>query len=382
MKKILYIGGFELPDKNAAAQRVISNGKALRELGHEVVFIGLTKSAPESFQYQDFDCRELAYPESKKKWISFLFSIKKEAELIKSFNPDILVFYNYPSFKLWWLKNRFRNKTIFGDITEWYESSGLSLTSIVKRIDVWLRMRMILPKIDGLIVISEYLEDFYRRKVKNVINIPPLVDIYENKWAIIQNSTSENRYNLVYAGSPGGGNKDRLDLIVSSVRKARLESGKDIHLDVIGLNKKEFLENFGTNLETKIEDEYIHFHGRVSHMEALEFVKKADFSIFLRNNNLTNTAGFPTKFVESISCGTPVITNPSSNLSSYFKKYPDLGVLIDSLTEDSINLGIMVAISQSKEQIRLKKQFCLNCRLFDYRNYLVYFNELLKKENK
>lgn len=371
-----------MPDKNAAAQRVISNGKALRELGHEVVFIGLTKSAPESFQYQDFDCRELAYPESKKKWISFLFSIKKEAELIKSFNPDILVFYNYPSFKLWWLKNRFRNKTIFGDITEWYESSGLSLTSIVKRIDVWLRMRMILPKIDGLIVISEYLEDFYRRKVKNVINIPPLVDIYENKWAIIQNSTSENRYNLVYAGSPGGGNKDRLDLIVSSVRKARLESGKDIHLDVIGLNKKEFLENFGTNLETKIEDEYIHFHGRVSHMEALEFVKKADFSIFLRNNNLTNTAGFPTKFVESISCGTPVITNPSSNLSSYFKKYPDLGVLIDSLTEDSINLGIMVAISQSKEQIRLKKQFCLNCRLFDYRNYLVYFNELLKKENK
>ncbi|MCK9163882.1 MAG: hypothetical protein M0O93_06000 [Bacteroidales bacterium] len=39
-KTILYIGGFELPDKNAAAQRVISNGKILRDLGFNVVYIG------------------------------------------------------------------------------------------------------------------------------------------------------------------------------------------------------------------------------------------------------------------------------------------------------------------------------------------------------
>ena len=37
-KTILYIGGFELPDKNAAAHRVVANGKALRELGYSVVF--------------------------------------------------------------------------------------------------------------------------------------------------------------------------------------------------------------------------------------------------------------------------------------------------------------------------------------------------------
>ena len=35
---IIYIGGFELPDKNAAAQRVIGNSKALRDLGYETVF--------------------------------------------------------------------------------------------------------------------------------------------------------------------------------------------------------------------------------------------------------------------------------------------------------------------------------------------------------
>lgn len=41
---ILYIGGFELPDKNAAAQRVVANAKALRDLNYNVVFIGITKT--------------------------------------------------------------------------------------------------------------------------------------------------------------------------------------------------------------------------------------------------------------------------------------------------------------------------------------------------
>ena len=42
-KTIIYIGGFELPDKNAAAHRVINNGKAFRELGYNVIFIDASK---------------------------------------------------------------------------------------------------------------------------------------------------------------------------------------------------------------------------------------------------------------------------------------------------------------------------------------------------
>ena len=39
MKKetVLYIGGFQLPEKNAAALRVVANAKILRELGYRVV---------------------------------------------------------------------------------------------------------------------------------------------------------------------------------------------------------------------------------------------------------------------------------------------------------------------------------------------------------
>ena len=41
--KILYLGNFELPDKNAAAHRVLGIAKALREGGNEVYFTGISK---------------------------------------------------------------------------------------------------------------------------------------------------------------------------------------------------------------------------------------------------------------------------------------------------------------------------------------------------
>lgn len=377
MKKILYIGGFELPDKNAAAQRVISNGKALRSLGHDVMFVGLTKSAPKSFQYQNFECREIVYPKGKKAWISFLFSIRKESKFIEEYNPDVLILYNYPAFKFLFLINKYRKKIIIGDVTEWYEASGLSLFSTIKRLDVWLRMRIIHPRINGLIVISDYLEAYYKNKVEKVINIPPLVDVDEEKWQSEKKQTSMESYNLVYAGSPGAGNKDRLDLLISALEKVRIQTGKDIHIDIIGLTKQQYIINFGKSPTEILNAAYIHFHGRVSHSAALKYVQNADYSIFLRNNNLTNTAGFPTKFVESITAGTPVLTNASSNISNYFVEHSEIGYLIRSLAVNDIASGIVLAVSNSKEEIYRMKEYCSKSNLFFYNRYENDFKDLL-----
>lgn len=38
-KRILYIDGFELPDRNAAGQRVVGIAKGFRPLGNETVLL-------------------------------------------------------------------------------------------------------------------------------------------------------------------------------------------------------------------------------------------------------------------------------------------------------------------------------------------------------
>src|SRR5690606_16340718 len=98
---IVYIGGFELPDKNAAANRVVANDKALRELGYEVTLVGLTKENKENqkhYYFEKFKCYDLPYPSSFINWVKYLFNIKEELKIIKAEVPVKVIFYNYPAF--------------------------------------------------------------------------------------------------------------------------------------------------------------------------------------------------------------------------------------------------------------------------------------------
>ena len=57
METIIYIGSFEMPDKNAAAHRVLNNARNLRELGFNVVFVGLNANADAEFSKTKYEYR-------------------------------------------------------------------------------------------------------------------------------------------------------------------------------------------------------------------------------------------------------------------------------------------------------------------------------------
>jgi len=40
---IIYVGNFELPDKGASANRVVSNGRIFEKIGYRTVFLGVRK---------------------------------------------------------------------------------------------------------------------------------------------------------------------------------------------------------------------------------------------------------------------------------------------------------------------------------------------------
>ena len=86
------------------------------------------------------------------------------------------------------------------------------------------------------------------------------------------------------------------------------------------------------------------FHGKVSNLEARNKISKADFSILFRNVNKMTSAGFPTKVSESISCGTPVITNSTSDLEHYIINGKN-GFLVNlnskPLTNELTNISIL-----------------------------------------
>lgn len=372
-----------MPDRNAAAQRVMGNAKAFRELGYDTFFVGLSKdneSCNVVGEYEGFKYTNFNYPESSKDWFSYLTSIKQYNKYLDK-QPDIIIAYNFPSMSLDKLYRYCVNNNIklIADCTEWYEATGNVVFRLVKSLDTWYRMKKVHPKLDGLIAISDYLYDFYEPKMGNVVNIPPLVDLEMNKWKFIKETylVDDDKIRIIYAGSPGKGNKDRLDLIFEALSQIKKGNNINFIFNVIGITKEQYLNIF----DAPIPDNLINnvcFKGRLSHNNTINEVKNSHFYLFVRENNLTNRAGFPTKFSESISCGTPVITNSSSNIKQYVVDGIN-GFIIDNFSLEELNQLLNKILTLPKSQIILMKKNCNQSHLFDYKNYLSKFERLLNK---
>ena len=378
MKKIIYIGGFELPNKNAAAQRVIGNSYALKELGYEIIFLGISKeekNLENSKQFNDFKYYERLYPQNSIQWLSYLTSIKDTIKIINKHEKiDFLICYNYPAIALWRLRNycKKNNIKIIADVTEWYQGEGSIIHKCLKNIDTFLRMRFVHFKLDGVIAISRFLENFYKKEV-NTIYIPPLVNKNESKWKNeinVSNKEDKKMLYLTYAGSPGK-NKDKINKILKFLYESNFDS---FQLNLIGFTKDDFLKEYPQekDIVNKISSKII-FWGRISHLEVLKILKKSDFSIFFREVNRVTMAGFPTKFSESISCGVPVITTQTSDLSDYLQN-GITGFWLEKDIKKSVN-----KIFKTKDIQNLKKmKENINSNQFYYKNYIEKFEQLFQ----
>lgn len=383
---ILYIGAFELPDKNAAAHRVLNNGKIIRELGYNVVFIGVDKNLKFNSNILDtreiiqgFECWSLPYPKSNKDWIKYLTNINS-IRMIKSRYSGVkaIIAYNYQSIALYKLKifGSNQNIKIFADCTEWYSTKGSNIAfKIIKGLDSFLRMRIIHKQLDGLIVISKYLEDYYHN-CHNVVRIPPLVDLTEEKWSVTPDVFLDNKVRFVYAGSPGK-NKDKLNLMIEALYK--LKDHDNYLFNVVGITKQQYIYYYPKHREMlNYLGERVNFLGRLPHVDSLKSLKESDFSIFIRENTRLTKAGFPTKFVESTSSGIPVITTNTSDLEDYLNEGEN-GFYIDIRNINILSNKLKRILTLDRNYMEKMRALCNNTQFFDYRSYVDLMYKFLEK---
>lgn len=365
---IVYIGGFELPDKNAAAHRVIGNAKIFRDLGYDVKFIGTdsdTSKISEKKNTQGFDYYSLPYPRSKKEWLSYITNPSPTIAIINQIKDvKMIIAYNYPAVSLSRINKYCKSKNIklIADCTEWYNTGGGNIIfKLIKGFDTGYRMKYVQKKLDGLIAISSLLENYYKDST-TVVRIPPLVDTKEEKWHQDKYQKNGEELRFVYVGSPGI-TKDRIDKVLEWLDDKAKD--KDFIFDIIGITKDQYLSNFPDHKDiVKSLENKVVFRGRLSHLEGLRYLKSADFSIFLREKNLTNQAGFPTKFVESISSGTPIITTSTSDISEYLKD----GINGFYFENDDFSLDKVIKLNRA--DIQKMKDYCSFNNPFSYENYV------------
>ncbi len=368
--KIVYIGS-NIPDKTPAAVRVFANALALREYGFDVKIISKDIDCRISFDQNDgIDTWHLPRPQSTKEWLSALVDIKSYTKIIDDFDDvKVIIAYELPAISFLKLRKYCRCKGIklICEAAEWQKWENLGhlgfVARIVRLIDINLSMHCAYKKGDGIIVSSHYFANHFKNDLP-VLSLPTLqcyrLDI-ENK--IVNNHPRK----FIYAGGLGY----QKDMLVEIIHAFSEVADYDFEFNILGLSMEQYLERYKNDI-TLIEyinrkTVKIRFWGKVSHNVVLNELANSDFSLIIRQSSHRNNIGFPTKFGESVNCGTPVIVSDFSDVVYYTNLY-NVGIVTDV---NNIVDGIRKALDIDDETLLQMHQRCKDCRAFYYMEHVL-----------
>lgn len=366
--KVIYIGAFRFPNGDAAASRVLNNGKIFRDLGYSVDYIswgGVPRVSDKEddgfYYYQGFKYYNTHDIDKKglnplRRIYNFFFAGKNSISLLSELidKTDIVIAYNPSSYFTKKLKDLCKKYSILyiSDITEWNSSEEFPGGQFAP--PYWVNeynMRITQKYVGNKIVISSFLENYYSSS--NNIVLPPLIDSNDDKW---HNQTSKlpkfNGLRIVYAGTPG-----RKDLLETMLKAVLLSLQKKIELQfiIVGV-KEEDITAYEYYRDIQKWPDNILFVGQVPQSDVPLYYKSSDFSVIVRENVRKSMAGFPTKFVESMMSGCPVIVNITSDLSNYIQDGIN-GIVLPDFSVKSLQTALEKASSLNFEDInRMKSQ--------------------------
>jgi glycosyltransferase involved in cell wall biosynthesis len=115
-----------------------------------------------------------------------------------------------------------------------------------------------------------------------------------------------------------------------------------IDIRIIGINKNQLVNTCGVSQQVldKLGNS-LKAVGRIPRDGVLKNLEEADFTVLMRSPDQRYAkAGFPTKVVESLSSGTPVICNITSDLGDYIRDGEN-GIVVDRCSAEAFSIGII-----------------------------------------
>ena len=386
MKRVLIITMNKYPEGDAGSIRQHSFAKIFQHLGYNVFVIGYGSDDDGTVHsYQGIEYIS-ARGKSNSRFIRFLnryFFVSKVKTYLKSQKEHIDVIFVVdvlPNCFRYIKKYAQREKvTLIHDSVEWYspEEFKRGKHSFEYRLKEYTNTKAIDCNWK-VVAISSYLNHYFISKNIESIRIPVIMNIKDEE---LSSNVNLDYVRFVYAGGPGL--KDNLKEMIKGFACLARENLNKLKFYIIGVTKEQLIANCKVEKKDieKMGDSLIVL-GRVERRIAKEYVKQSDFSVLLRNPNLRYAkAGFPTKYVESLSVGTPTLCNLTSDINLYAIDEEN-GIVVDDFSPEAFAKSIIRALSISnfqKKEMRIKARETA-IQHFDYRNYYDAFSSLLGKD--
>lgn len=384
MKRVLIVTRDKYPNEGAGVVRTENFARIFRSLGYEPFVVGLGN-------YTDFKVKKengISYISLRTKEEKFTDKIKNYTEFTKRLidhvqmehSFDLIMVVNVSHSTLKHLKKyaKKHNIKLLYDCVEWY--SPQQFKTGVFHPTYQIKNNFNSKWVDkgvSVVSISSYLHEYFLSKGIESIRIPVIMDV---KNMSCKKNIKEDKIIFVYAGAPG--KKDYLSVVVKGFALLTKQQLSNIELRIIGINDNQLIKMCDVSADDiKYIGNSMKCYGRVTREEVMKQLTMADFTVLLRSEELRYAkAGFPTKVVESLATGTPVITNLTSDLGMYIIDGAN-GFIVENCSADALSNVLKNAITLNiEERVNMQKKSRSTAEEhFDYCNYI---NKLEKFINK
>lgn len=372
--KALLVTFDKYPNLDAGAVRIHMFAKILQEAGYETFVISMGKSTHNRMILENDGINHISYRGDSSNTIAkamyyLEYPIRLYKYLMKA-NVDLIIHTQIDESSLRIIQEYGKRKKIpvLYDGVEWYSESQFLNGKKARGYKQNNRYNVeLIQKPEAVIAISSYLRDHFMMRNIQTVQIPVIMDVAST---YIEKSPVGDQVKILYAGSPG--KKDYLVNVLDGLALLNEEERKKIQLTIAGCTKEQLVDICGVNRSVlESVNKSLRILGRISREQVLEEYKNADFSVLIRPvKERYAQAGFPTKFVESMCCSTPVICNITSDLGMYARDEIN-SIIVNDISSDEIAKALRRVISFSYEE---KSAMRINARktateCFDYKIY-------------
>ena len=349
MSVIAIITYSDFPNGSPGAIRYATFAYSLIDMGYQVVVFHKAKDC-------SIENSILTIPiYSENKYIRFVqFGFKVIKELRKQCKKRALqgviigadVHTIHATFISLWC--RLHNIKCIFDVTEWYSKEQFTNWKIST--SYWMREvlnRVVIGKRQRVIAISSYLYNYFNRKGCKVVRIPIIYNEKLYDKPLVHKNRLDNKLSIIYAGSHL--KMDNIPLVIEAISLLSDAERCNIQFVIYGLSEEKIRMCVPSDIFAKAQYS-LRVMGRRPNAEVMEAYAFADFSIVLRDPTArVNRAGFPSKVVESMHMGIPVLCNYSSDLNLYLT-HNENSIVIDELDANKLCVLFQELVSMPKSE--------------------------------
>ncbi len=320
---LVFVSTGSYPDQRAAAIRHSTLVQGVAMHGHKVCFFLLSPQNWSSSEllYKGIFFNSLNTYKGKNKILHslyFLYALLKLVKKVKNMQKEkpidgiIIYTINLVVIRIFLSIGKSHNIRILHERTELPYVIGKS-NSFLGRLKYKYYLNFLIPKFDGLYVISDKLRDFflpYNNKIEKILTV-----VDTNFF----NSTSTKYFDFNYIAYCGTmrGNKDGVPLLIRAFARIILDF-PDYKLVLIGDNSDQnsIKEVINTICNLKIKDKVI-FTGLIDREDMPKILGNAKLLVVSKPDNEQNSGNFPIKVGEYLSTGIPVVVTNVGEISKF-----------------------------------------------------------------